>query len=696
MPAAGTLSLRRWCSNDWPVPSGSELLASLRSITKNDKEYHGVLCKEVENFRIEYYNGKPSVSDDDYDIVYKELLQLEEKHPSFATPDSPSQSAGPPPKEGTGRQKRQHLAPMLGLNNAFNDEDLHQFDTRVTKLVQQRLEEGEKKGKSKAKAGSQASQAGRQEMVAEMKYDGIAASLVFKEGRFQYAASRGDGVIGEDFTGSFLKYVGRGVPLDDERSAVVLPPAARETAGRPGVVTEIRGELVCSVEELERVNGLLKERGEKEFSNPRSVVSGLMNRLQEAGGKGAAGGAVQPRLDMVCYSLSFYDSHAAAAAEAEARELAAKEGKAKAKAPLPPRLFLSSHWEKLATLREWGFGVCPHAAHCGSFTEALQFVHRNQSEEARKALPYAADGIVLKVNDEEVQQALGVVARASRWAVAYKFWSEKASTLLKSIVFQVGRTGKATPVAEIVPVNLGGSMIARATLHNIRFIESNSIEVGSTIVVERSGGTIPKITGLANKKPAKVYVEKQPVYTCPCSKQTTLERDKRGIDLICTSAECPKQNSRAVLHFAQCLGIKGLGGRVVDELLEYNFLCSVTDIFFLHERRAELEQIPGWGEKKAENIISQIEAGKRKATVAVVMQALGIPTIGKRLCTELFAKYQFTSVWELAECSVENLQYRGVGKAAAKKLHEFFEKRHSMELLTELSQAGLPLTRTDY
>lgn len=694
--SAPVLQRRGLCSSEWPVQSGQELLSSLQSITKNDAEYHSVLCKEVENFRQEYYNGTPTVADDDYDIVYKELQRLEAKHPSFVTEDSPTQSPGPPPQEGSGRQKREHLAPMLGLNNAFNDEDLHSFDSRVTKLVQQRLDAAseEKKG-SKATAADATVKAGRQDMVAEMKYDGIAASLIFKEGHFQYAASRGDGVEGEDFTSSFLKYVANGVPIDDAHRSVVLPPEARATAGQPGVVTEIRGELVCSREELERVNALLQEQGEKPFSNPRSVVSGLMNRLQASGGKGASS-SVQPRLDMICYSLSFYDgSTSTALAQEEAEQEKGSKAK-KSKKTLPPPRFLSSHWEKLETLKKWGFGVCPHATHCASFTEALQFVHRNQTEDARKALPYAADGIVLKVNSEEVQQMLGVIARASRWAVAYKFWSEKASTLLKSIVFQVGRTGKATPVAEIVPVNLGGSMITRATLHNIRFIESNSIEVGSTIVVERSGGTIPKITGLAKKKPAKVYVETLPVYKCPCKFNTTLARDSRGIDLICTSAECPMQNSRAVLHFAQCLGVKGLGGRVVDELLDNNFILSVTDMFFLHERREELAQIPGWGDKKVDNILSQIETGKRNATVGVVMQALGIPSIGKRLCTELFSKYQYTSIWELAEASVEDLQYRGLGKAAAKKLHEYFAKEHSMSLLSDLAQAGLPLTRSDY
>jgi DNA ligase (NAD+) len=483
-------------------------------------ERHGLLRGLVQTYRQFYAKGESPITDQEYDALYSDLLLLEEGHPSLSK-DSPSQSVAPLVGH---EEKHLHFLPMLGLQNSYNDEQLHRFSSRVESEIR-----------------SRPCSSIPLQYVAEMKYDGMAVSLIFRHGQLQYATSRGDGLYGEDLTSNFLFNV-RNLPRTAEGHVTV--PWRNH-------IVEIRGEVVCPTAEFLRINESREGSKSKQFSTPRNLTTGTLN-------KSAEDGNTEPMpLDLVCYSLHVY---VGSLAENPTSNGSIDIDQLEQQVEWSPQQPVSQ-WDCLQQLREWGYPICPRAELFSEFNKAIDYVHRFESKEAQAQFPYVTDGVAIKVNSIPQQLALGHIARSYRWAAAYKFPTEILGTRLLGVNFQIGRTGKATPVAVLQPIKIDGSNVSRATLHNIHFMELHKIEIGDLVRVEKSGGTIPKISGLVHpqeKEGIATFVSSVPM-VCPCEKKVPLIRHAEYKDLFCSNPQCTEKRMRSFLHFSKALSIYGLG-----------------------------------------------------------------------------------------------------------------------------------------
>ena len=492
---------------------------SIRSFTTSSvKENHSILKNLLSVYRVAYDEGDPIVTDQEYDKMYTQLLDIESKHPELCDSKSPSQQVGPEIGEEIG--KKLHSLPMLGLQNTYNDEQLLKFHARIQKDI-----------------SSRKTSHIPLEYITEMKYDGMAISLIFKNGELCYGTSRGDGIYGEDLTSTFLYYVNN-LPfkiVDGNRKTLRIPHTED--------IVEIRGEILCSTKEFDRVNALKIQKGEKPFSTSRNLATGSLNKLN------ADDSDLNISLDMICYSLHIYkETKLPEKIDIDQLELQVEYSKYQP----------SSHFECLNLLKKWNLPICPRAEKHTSFDTILPYIHQHETFEQQEKFPYVTDGVVVKVDSIEQQQSLGRVARSYKWAIAYKFPTQIYTTKLLDIQFQIGRSGKATPVAHLEKVVIDGSNVSRATLHNFGFIEQHNIEIGDIVKVEKSGGTIPKISGLAQSKDPSIP-SKPLELVCPCEKHVPLIKHDEYVDLFCSSSDCKIQKMRNILHFVQALSIFGLG-----------------------------------------------------------------------------------------------------------------------------------------
>lgn len=475
--------------------------------------------------------------------------------------------------------------------------------------------------------------------VAELKYDGVSVSLHYRDGAFVLGASRGDGYTGDDITQNL-------------RTIRQLPLRVRPVSyhGSPLHTFEVRGEVYLLVEDFLRLNREREEAGESPFANPRNLAAGTLKLLDPRE-------VARRPLQLVCYYL--YSN----------------------------QVELASQSENLQLLRQLGFPTDPHWKLCETLDEVFAFI--DHWETAREQLPFQIDGIVLKVDSLRQQQRLGTVARAPRWAIAYKYEAKKATTVLRDIVLQVGRTGKVTPVAELEPVFLAGSTISRATLHNADYIAKLDLRIGDTVIVEKGGEVIPKVSGVVlERRPpeAQPYVFPE---VCPCPLQHPLYRPLGEVDYYCDHLECPWQIRRRIEHFAsrRAMDIQGMGERVVDQLVNHRFLRSIADIYELHQHRDRLVELEGWGQKRVENLLAAIEASKERPYHRVLF-ALGIRFVGEETA-KLLAK-AFPSIDALAQATVDDLlAIHGVGEQIADSVYRFFRDERNRTLLERLRQAGL-------
>jgi len=578
--------------------------------------------KEIETLReairahdYKYYVlNQPSISDTEYDRLMHKLIKLEEENPGLITPDSPTQRVGGEPTKSFPTVV--HDEPMLSLGNTYSEEELYEFEKRIQNFL---------KGASF-------------EYVTELKFDGIAVSLVYENGVLVRGATRGDGERGDDITPN-IKTI-RSVPL---RLMV------RKGFGN----VEVRGEVFMTKKGFEKLNRAQEKAGEKSFANPRNATAGTL-KLQDPS-------LVAKRpLEFSAYYLRPLNRRGVKSGE------------------------ISTHFDSLHLMRSLGLPVSRHAALRKTMWDVIDFC--NAWEEKRESVPFEIDGIVIKVNALNHQRKLGSTAKSPRWAIAYKFKAKQATTLLHTIHFQVGRTGAVTPVAELEPVFLAGSTISRATLHNEDEIRRKDIREGDTVLIEKGGDVIPKIVQVVlDKRPKKSRPFKMPD-TCPVCR-SHLVRIEGEAAVRCENITCPAQVHRRIEHFASrgAMDIDGLGEQLVYQLVESQKVHDYGDLFYLD--KDELAGMERMGAKSAENLIKSFETSKKRPLDRVIF-ALGIRFVGSGVAA-LLADY-FGSIEALQKATVSTLDaIEGVGPVIAESVIQFFKQPANLKVLDKLCKAGV-------
>ncbi|MBO4405680.1 MAG: NAD-dependent DNA ligase LigA [Alphaproteobacteria bacterium] len=576
------------------------------------KKRHAELSKLLSNYSRQYYIfDDPSVSDAEYDALYKELLSIEDKYPQLITKSSPSQKVGA--KISKDFQKVIHKQKMLSLENAFNEEDIRNFIDKVKKLT----------GKSEI------------EFMLEPKLDGLSASIMYRDGILIQASTRGDGAIGEDVTENIktLSNVPKKINLSGD--------------------VEIRGEVVMLKQDFEQLNEQRRLSGEKLFSNPRNAAAGSLRQLDFRI-------TAQRKLTFFAYSI------------------------------VGESLNLTSQREILQTLHNLGFTVSDKTKLCRSQEEAFEFY--KIMEQQRSDLAYDIDGVVYKTNDLSLQKQMGNATKYPRHSIAYKFPAQKAQTTILDIVVQVGRTGNITPVAELAPVNVGGVVVSRATLHNKDEIEKKDIRVGDRVVVQRAGDVIPQILHpIIEQRPSDSVPFKFPT-TCPCC-GSELVREEEEVAIKCENLDCSAQLVEKLIHFVsrQAFNIEGLGEQNIKFLFNKGIVKSPVDIFYLQEKNQQyhLENEDGWGEQSVENLFKSIETA-RNIGLEKFINALGIPQIG-RAASILIARFYgtFSNFLRAVEQDTvsELITINGIGDSMIQDLKNFFKISNNLEVMRKLSAA---------
>jgi DNA ligase (NAD+) len=573
-----------------------------------------------------YVLDEPEIPDAEYDKLFRELQQLEEKHPEFASPDSPTQRVGGKPMEGFAKVR--HKVPMLSIRTETDIEasGARNFDARV------RRELGLKESDPPV------------EYVAELKFDGLALNLRYERGVLVQAATRGDGEIGEEVTQN-IRTIGQ-IPLRLPKDA---PP-----------VLEVRGEVYMRRDDFERMNEQQREKiakgakGEKTFVNPRNAAAGAVRQLDP-------NIARQRPLSFFAYGWG----------EMSPPEQGGPEFK--------------THYEALLALRSWGFPVSPRTE-VARGPEELVAYHQAVGKE-RDKLPFDIDGVVYKVNSLALQRKLGFVSREPRWAVAHKYPAQEQVTTVQSIDVYVGRTGKLTPVARLEPVFVGGVTVTNATLHNEDEARRKDVRVGDTVIVRRAGDVIPEVVAVVPEKRQRNSQQFTMPRRCPvCGSEAV--REEGEADYRCTGGLfCGAQRKQAILHFAQrrAMDIEGLGEKLVDQMVDGNIIKALPDLYRIG--LAGLTALERMGEKSAQNVLAALEKSKH-TTLPRFLYGLGIRHVGEATAKDL-ARH-FGQLDAIMDASVEQLlEVNDVGPVVAESIHKFFEQSHNREVVEQLRACGV-------
>ncbi|NOY61943.1 MAG: NAD-dependent DNA ligase LigA [Gammaproteobacteria bacterium] len=562
-----------------------------------------------------YVLDDPQIPDAEYDRLLRQLQAIEQQYPELITADSPTQRVGGTPLKGFAEVR--HDLPMLSLNNAFDDGEVNEFDQRVRKLLA--LDED----------------APPVAYVAEPKLDGLAISLRYEAGSLVRAATRGDGVSGEDVTQNIRTIAS--IPL--QLSAGDYPP-----------LLEVRGEVYMSKRGFAQLNSRQLAREEKAFANPRNAAAGSLRQLD------SEVTATRP-LEFYCYGIGVVSDV----------------------------FSVASHHQLMAQLRRWGLRVQPQMAVVMGAAGCVDYYQ--QLNKARDQLPYEIDGVVYKVDEIEQQQRIGAVSRAPRWALARKFPAQEEMTRLLAIDIQVGRTGALTPVARLEPVNVGGVTVTNATLHNEEEIQRKDIRVGDTVIVRRAGDVIPNIVAVVMARRSAGSEPFQMPQQCPvCGADA-----QRSADEVVTRCSgglyCAAQRKEAIKHFAsrRALDIEGLGDKLVEQLVARGLVNSVADLYKLDAQQlATLERM---AEKSANNLVEALERSKA-TTLARFIYALGIREVGEVTAASLANHYG--SLENLMAADGESLEeVSDVGAVVAAHVVAFFKQAHNREVVAALRDAGV-------
>ena len=574
------------------------------------------LEKDLERWNYEYYVlDAPSVPDSEYDKAFRELSELEKAHPEFKSEASPTERVG-----GAARSdlaKVRHAVPMLSIHTEtdFEAEGARAFDERVRKGLG--LSDGDEDV----------------EYDVELKFDGLAMNLRYESGILVSAATRGDGLVGEDVTAN-VKTI-RTIPL-------------RLPQGVPDIL-EVRGEVIMHKADFERLNDEQRLEGLKPFVNPRNAAAGCLRQLD-------------PKVTAK-RKLSFYAYGLGEISEAVAL----------------------THSSILDRLRSWGFPVAKERRVVKGWKALAEF--HDWVKSIRQTLPFEIDGVVYKVNSLALQNELGFISREPRWACAHKYPPEEALTVVQDIDVQVGRTGKLTPVARLKPVFVGGVTVSNATLHNEDFIGELGLKIGDTVVVRRAGDVIPEIVRVLPERRTGAERDFVMPQKCPvCGSETF--RDEEEKDTRCTGGLfCPAQRRESLVHFASrlALNIDGLGEKVIDQLIEAQLIETPADLYRLTENKLLL--LDRFGKKSAANLIAALEKSK-ETTLARFIYALGIRHVGESTARDLAA--HFKSLQALMDAdSDELLKVNDIGEVIAQSIIHFFEEEHNREVIEKLIAEGV-------
>ena len=563
-----------------------------------------------------YVLDRPEISDAEFDALMIELRGIEAEHPDLVTPDSPTQRVGGAPREDL--EKAPHSSVMLSLDNAFDDDELRDFDRRARELADVET----------------------LDYVGELKLDGVSLVVRYAGGAPSLALTRGDGEQGEVVTPNARTL--RTVPLS-------IASPTLDAAGVPPDF-EVRGEVVMPRAAFERLNA--QQPAEKKYANPRNVAAGTLRMLD-------ASVTASRRLDFYPYLLLADGA-----------------------------VVFDSHWQSLAALAALGFKVNPHRARLRGVDELLGF--RDEWLGKREALPYDIDGIVFKVDAVALQQQLGATAKAPRWAIACKPAAQRAETVVRHIEVQVGRTGAITPRAVLEPVFVGGVTVSHATLHNAQEIERLGLQIGDRVVVVRSGDVIPKVVRVAaegaQRRPFQMPSR------CPVCKEP-VERPEGEVVVRCDNVSCSARLKESILHFAHrsAMDIDGLGAWLVEALVDGGLVQDFADLYDLKaEQLAGLENDADMGEERAAVLVDAIARSKREMTFARVLDALGIPGVGKHKA-EILAS-GFSSLEALANAAAEDVaRVKGIGSRDAASVRAFFEAAPNRRMVALLDHAGMPV-----
>jgi len=586
---------------------------------KEIKERMQKLIKQIDELRYRYHVlNDPKVTDDIYDSLEQELKDLERRYPELKSLDSPLLRIGSKPLDKFVKVK--HEVRQWSFNDAFNEEEMLDWQERILKILEK--------------------ETGRRpslEYCCELKIDGLHIVLTYEKGRLKLAATRGDGLIGEDVTQN-VKTI-QSLPLKLNKEVDII----------------VEGEVWLSSEQLNKINIERKKTGQPEFANPRNAAAGTLRQLDPQV-------VAQRKLDCFIYDWSG----------------------GKEKLPL-------AQSDELESLRKLGFKVNDHYKVCRDIEEVIRFWQ--SWHDKRDKQKYWIDGIVVKANKREYQDKLGYVGKAPRWAIAFKFPAERATTVIEDISVQVGRLGTLTPVAHLRPVKLAGSIVKRATLHNEDQVRRLGVKIGDTVVLQKAGDIIPEVVEvlpkLRNGKEKTFHMPSR----CPVcgsaitKKEISDKRQEKSVGLFCANPNCYAQESAKIIHFVsrKAFDIDGLGEKIVEQLMAEGLIEDVADIFDLKEE--DLRPLERFAEKSASNLVAAISASK-KITLGKFLYALGIHHVGEETAIDLAS--HFGSLKKIEAANLEELQnITDIGGVVAQSIYDYFHNKNSLKLVEKLLERGV-------
>ncbi len=584
------------------MPTPQQQIASLREqINEHDRLY--------------YTEGKPAISDQEYDRLFLRLRELETDHPDLIAPDSPTQRVGERPLGGF--EHVTHAEPMRSIDNTYNADELREFDRRVA-----------------GKLGDEP-----YAYIVEPKIDGVSASLRYEDGRLVLGATRGDGRTGDDITANIRTI--RSIPLKLHGD------------GWPSVL-EVRGEVYWPLDTFTAHNKKRTDEGLEPFANPRNATTGALKSHD-------AREAHERRLAFIAHGSGEIVGATFKTAEAF-----------------------------FAAVRDWGIPTSPHARLCEDIEAVIKFV--NEWETQRRELDYETDGVVIKVNALTQRTTLGATSRYPRWAVAYKYAAEQAESVLLAVDFQVGKLGTITPRAVMKPVQLAGTTVRHASLHNFDQVARLDVRIGDTVIVQKAGEIIPQVVRVVTENRPKSSVKITPPTACPvCGGDVA--KDEGGVYVRCINPACQAQLKERLKYFCgrDQMDIEGAGSTLIEQLVDAGLVACYADLYRLAERKAELVDLERVGKKSAENLLEAIEASKQQP-LARVLAGLNIRHVGGS-SAELVATH-FGKMSAIADADAEALQeVEGVGPELAASLRAFFDSEAGRQTWRELDDAGVNMTQ---
>ncbi|TFB07965.1 NAD-dependent DNA ligase LigA [Candidatus Atribacteria bacterium MT.SAG.1] len=571
------------------------------------------LKKLINHHRYLYHVlDKQEISDSALDSLKKELFDLEQEYPEFIAPDSPTQKIGGAPLKKF--KKIKHSQPMLSFNDAFSKEDMKNWEKRIKKLLT--IQEAENLN-----------------YFCELKFDGLAIELVYKNKILQTGATRGNGIIGENVTQNI-------------KTINSIPLRLRDNSLEKRVI--VRGEAIIFKKEFLKINKLREKAGLSVYSNPRNITAGSIRQLDPKI-------TYQRNLDFFGYDLI-------------------------------SDLEQIGHEQEHRILKEIGFKVNPHIKFCNNLEEVFQFYKKWEAK--RRNLEYEIDGIVVVVNNNEIFNKLGAIGKSPRGAVAYKFPLKQAETIVKDIKVQVGRTGAVTPVAYLKPIKVGGVIISRATLHNEDEIKRLGIKIKDTVIIGRAGDVIPMVVKVLKELRTGKEIEFDMPKLCPYCR-VKLVRRKEEVIWRCPNSKCESRQKRYLSYFVsrQGFNIEGLGPKIIEQLFEKKFISDPADIFNLQEK--DILTLEGFAQKAVNNLIESIET-KKEISFSKFIYALGIDQVGEETAQDL-ANY-FKNLEEIKKTRLEELiGLKDIGPETAESIYNWFQQEHNIKILEKLKQFGVKI-----